>query len=261
MAEMTTYQQYIHQSRYARWLPEKGRRETWSETVSRYCEFFANRFPDLADEIRGEIRESIERMDTMPSMRSLMTAGPALELENMAGYNCSYISVDNKRAFSEALYVLMCGTGVGFSCERQEIKKLPEIASEMRDCDDLIVVEDSRIGWAKAYQRLISHLYAGDIPKTDFSRIRPKGAPLKTFGGRASGPEPLERLFANTIRMFRNAAGLALPGIFLKFTAVCGGEFLADFILQLQQEGFDQLSIGFHQRFLECAFWLSNQLK
>lgn len=207
MAEMTTYQQYIHQSRYARWLPEKGRRETWPETVSRYCEFFANRFPDLADEIRGEIRESIERMDTMPSMRSLMTAGPALELENMAGYNCSYISVDNKRAFSEALYVLMCGTGVGFSCERQEIKKLPEIASEMRDCDDLIVVEDSRIGWAKAYQRLISHLYAGDIPKTDFSRIRPKGAPLKTFGGRASGPEPLERLFANTIRMFRNAAG------------------------------------------------------
>lgn len=207
MAEMTTYQQYIHQSRYARWLPEKGRRETWSETVSRYCEFFANRFPDLADEIRGEIRESIERMDTMPSMRSLMTAGPALELENMAGYNCSYISVDNKRAFSEALYVLMCGTGVGFSCERQEIKKLPEIASEMRDCDDLIVVEDSRIGWAKAYQRLISHLYAGDIPKTDFSRIRPKGTPLKTFGGRASGPEPLERLFANTTRMFRNAAG------------------------------------------------------
>ena len=207
MAEMTTYQQYIHQSRYARWLPEKGRRETWPETVSRYCEFFANRFPDLADEIRGEIRESIERMDTMPSMRSLMTAGPALELENMAGYNCSYISVDNKRAFSEALYVLMCGTGVGFSCERQEIKKLPEIASEMRDCDDLIVVEDSRIGWAKAYQRLISHLYAGDIPKTDFSRIRPKGAPLKTFGGRASGPEPLERLFANTIRMFRNTAG------------------------------------------------------
>lgn len=207
MAEMTTYQQYIHQSRYARWLPEKGRRETWPETVSRYCEFFANRFPDLADEIRGEIRESIERMDTMPSMRSLMTAGPALKLENMAGYNCSYISVDSKRAFSEALYVLMCGTGVGFSCERQEIKKLPEIASEMRDCDDLIVVEDSRIGWAKAYQRLISHLYAGDIPKTDFSRIRPKGAPLKTFGGRASGPEPLERLFANTTRMFRNAAG------------------------------------------------------
>lgn len=207
MAEMTTYQQYIHQSRYARWLPEKGRRETWPETVSRYCEFFANRFPDLADEIRGEIRESIERMDTMPSMRSLMTAGPALELENMAGYNCSYISVDSKRAFSEALYVLMCGTGVGFSCERQEIKKLPEIASEMRDCDDLIVVEDSRIGWAKAYQRLISHLYAGGIPKTDFSRIRPKGAPLKTFGGRASGPEPLERLFANTTRMFRNAAG------------------------------------------------------
>lgn len=207
MTEMTVYQQYIHQSRYARWLPEKGRRETWSETVLRYCEFFARKFPDLAQEIMGEIRQSIERMDTMPSMRAMMTAGPALELENLAGFNCSYVSVDNKRAFSEALYVLMCGTGVGFSCERQEIRRLPEIADTFNECHDLIVVEDSRIGWAKAYQRLISHLYAGDIPKTDFSKIRPKGAPLKTFGGRASGPEPLERLFANTIRMFRNAAG------------------------------------------------------
>lgn len=205
--QISTLQQYVHQSRYARWLEKEQRRETWTETVDRYIGFFRERMPEEAQTALNEIRAAILGMRVMPSMRAMMTAGAALTQENVAGYNCAYMTVDSKRAFAEALYILMCGTGVGFSCERQYAQKLPIIADAMRDCDDLIVVEDSRIGWAKAYHRLISHLYIGDIPKVDYSRIRAAGEPLKTFGGRASGPKPLMQLFGNTIALFRRAVG------------------------------------------------------
>ena len=211
MSLPTEYQSYIHTSRYARWLPEENRRETWEETVGRYINFFYDKIGD--DTISGELFNAIENLEVMPSMRTLMTAGVALERDNVAGYNCSYLAVDNLKAFDEAMYVLMCGTGVGFSVERQYINQLPELAEEFHETDTTITVADSKIGWAKAYRELLSMLVNGQIPKWDVSKVRPAGAPLKTFGGRASGAEPLVDLFEFSVEVFKNAKGRKLTSI------------------------------------------------
>jgi len=216
----TDYQTFIHKSRYARWLDDEGRRENWDETVKRYIDYFRNRTANV-DGLGGDdnryvwdtLYNSIVNLDIMPSMRCLMTAGKALERDNVAGYNCSYRAVDDIRAFDEIMYVLLCGTGVGFSVERQYISNLPAIAEEFYETDTTIIVPDSKIGWASSYRELISLLYGGKIPKWDVSKVRPAGSRLKTFGGRASGPEPLEDLFNFTIEVFKNAAGRKLNSI------------------------------------------------
>jgi ribonucleoside-diphosphate reductase alpha chain len=205
------YQQYIHQSRYARYLPEVNRRETWEETVTRYCDFFLKKYPDTFP--AGDIYDAIVNLEVMPSMRAMMTAGPALERDNVAGYNCSYKSIDHPRVFDEIMYILMCGTGVGFSVERQFVNKLPEVADEFHETETTIIVADSKIGWASAFRELISLLYAGKVPKWDMSRVRQAGERLKTFGGRASGPAPLEELFTFCVRLFRNAQGRRLNSL------------------------------------------------
>ena len=214
----TQYQQFIHLSRYSRWLPEKERRETWGETVNRYFDFFTEHLNDthkfkLSDSIRKELEESVLSLKVMPSMRCLMTAGEALKRENIAGYNCSYVAVDRPQAFDEILYILMNGTGVGFSVERQYVAELPRVADEFYDTDTEIVVSDSRVGWAKGFKELIGMLYVGQIPKWDLSKLRPAGAPLKTFGGRSSGPDPLESLFKFCIDKFRGAANRKLTSL------------------------------------------------
>jgi ribonucleoside-diphosphate reductase alpha chain len=211
---MNAYQTYIAKSRYARWLPEQGRREHWNETVHRYVDFFASRIPKADREATiKEIEEAILHMGVMPSMRSMMTAGPALEKDNCAGYNCSYIAVDDPRAFDEAMYISMCGTGVGFSVERQYVNQLPVIAEKFFDADTVIRVRDSKIGWASSFRQLISLLYGGLIPKWDLSAVRPAGSVLKTMGGRASGPEPLDQLFKFTVNIFQKAAGRKLNSL------------------------------------------------
>jgi len=207
---MDAYQQYIHKSRYARYIPEKQRRETWEETVGRYVYYWGDKLPE-AD--AKEARKAIENLEVMPSMRALMTAGDALDRDNVAGFNCSYMPIDHPKAFDEMMYVLMCGTGAGFSVERQYIQKLPEVAEDFHETDSIIHVSDSKIGWAKAYRELIAMLYSGQVPKWDVSGVRPSGAPLKTFGGRASGPEPLEDLFRFTVDIFRAAAGRKLSSV------------------------------------------------
>ena len=209
--QLTDYQRFIHASRYARWLPEENRRETWKETVDRYTGFFKNRFPDTFP--ADDVNKSIHNLDVMPSMRCLMTAGPALERDEIAGYNCSFVAIDSPKAFDEVMYILMCGTGVGFSVERQFTNNLPSIAEEFHETDTTIRVKDSRIGWASAYRELISLLYSGRLPKWDTSGIRPAGARLKTFGGRASGPKPLEDLFSFTVHTFKKAAGRKLNSL------------------------------------------------
>jgi ribonucleoside-diphosphate reductase alpha chain len=214
----TKYQEFIHLSRYSRWLPKENRRETWSETVSRYFDFFEQHLQDnckfkLNEETRSELEDAVLSLKIMPSMRCLMTAGEALKRENIAGYNCSYIAVDKPQAFDEILYVLMNGTGVGFSVERQFVSKLPTVADEFHMSDTTIVVQDSKLGWAKAFKELVAMLYHGQIPKWDLHKVRPAGAVLKKFGGRASGPEPLERLFQFTKEIFQNAAGRQLSSI------------------------------------------------
>ena len=214
----TQYQQFIHLSRYSRWLPDEGRREYWSETVSRYFNFFKEHLKemcnyDLDEKTRNELEEAILDIRVMPSMRCLMTAGPALKKENIAGYNCSYVAVDRVAAFDEILYVLMNGTGVGFSVERQYTAKLPVVAEEFYMSDTIIQVADSKLGWAKAFKELVGMLYIGQIPKWDLSKVRPAGAPLKTFGGRASGPDPLESLFNFTVTTFKNANGRRLTSL------------------------------------------------
>ena len=214
----TTYQEYIHLSRYARWDYDQGRRETWDETVERYFNFFAEWLEEkhdykLENGEKTELENVVKELGVMPSMRCLMTAGPALKKENTAGYNCSYVKVDNQRSFDEILYVLMNGTGVGFSVEEEYTTQLPVIPDELYDTDTVIVVADSKLGWAKAFKELISLLYGGHVPKWDVSKVRPAGAPLKTFGGRASGPEPLVDLFNFTINTFRNAEGRKLKQI------------------------------------------------
>ena len=214
----TSYQEFIHLSRYSRWLPEKERRETWDETVARYFDFFTEHLKDLHDykltkSLREELEEAVLSLRVMPSMRCLMTAGEALKRENIAGYNCSYVAVDRPQSFDEILYVLMNGTGVGFSVERQYVSQLPTIADEFHISDTTITVADSKLGWAKAFKELVGMLYIGQIPKWDLSKIRLAGAPLKTFGGRASGPEPLEALFNFAVTIFKNAFGRKLSSI------------------------------------------------
>ncbi len=211
----TQYQNFIALSRYARWLPEEGRRENWAETVDRYIDnVVVPCIKDLGDvQVVEDLREAILYLSVMPSMRMLMTAGPALNRDNTAGYNCSYIAVDDVKSFDEAMMILLCGTGVGFSVERQHIAKLPEVPDQLFYSNDVIVVHDSKEGWAKAYRKLIAMLYAGEIPKWDVSKVRPAGAKLKTFGGRASGPEPLIDLFNFTINVFEGAAGRRLNSV------------------------------------------------
>lgn len=214
----TDYQTFIHQSKYARWLEEDGRRETWVETVERYMCFMdwhllENHNYTIPKKLRKELKDGILTLKVMPSMRALMTAGPALEIDNICGYNCAYLPIDSPRAFDEALYVAMCGTGVGFSVERQLINKLPEINEHFENSDTTIVVADSKAGWARGLRELISMLYAGQIPKWDLSKLRPAGARLKTFGGRSSGPDPLHSLFTYVVDKMTSAAGRKLSSL------------------------------------------------
>ena len=208
----TDYQSFIHTSRYARWLDDKQRRESWSETVSRYVENVVVKA--TRDEIVvSEIEEAILSLEVMPSMRAVMTAGPALERDNTAGYNCSYLPVDDPKSFDEAMFILLCGTGVGFSVERQYVNKLPDVPEQMFNSETVVVVKDSKEGWAKALRQVIALLYSGEIPQWDVSKVRPAGAKLKTFGGRASGPAPLVDLFNFTVRAFVSAKGRKLSSI------------------------------------------------
>jgi ribonucleoside-triphosphate reductase len=205
---MNDYQKFIAISRYARWIDEENRRETWEETVQRYVDY-------ITEKVKGhlpkpQIIDAITKLEVMPSMRALMTAGPALERDNTAGYNCSYLPVDDPKAFDEAMYILLCGTGVGFSVERQYVSQLPEIPQTLDEVDTVIHVQDSKEGWARALRKLIGHLYMGEVPMWDTSKVRPAGARLKVFGGRASGPAPLIDLFNFTVALFRQNAGRKL---------------------------------------------------
>jgi len=208
----TSYQTIIHKSRYARYLPELKRRESWEETVERLMSYLTSKHP-IVHEVEDSLTQAILNLEVMPSMRLLMSAGEACERDNIAAYNCSYIAINNKRAFSETLYVLMNGTGVGFSCERQEISQLPAIPEELVYVDDIIVVGDSKKGWAIAFKKLLSSIWEGEIPSIDFSKVRPAGARLKTFGGRASGPEPLKKLFDFVVETFKEAQGRKLNSL------------------------------------------------
>ena len=205
----TDYQSFIHKSRYAKYFDGKGR-ESWPETVGRYVSEVVH--TKVEESTANEIEQAILSLEVMPSMRAMMTAGPALERDNTAGYNCSYLPVDDPKSFDEAMFILLCGTGVGFSVERQFVQKLPEIP-ELFDSDTTIVVRDSKEGWAKAFRQLLALLWAGEIPKWDVSRVRPAGARLKTFGGRASGPAPLVDLFNFTVKIFKDAQGRKLSSI------------------------------------------------
>ena len=214
----TQYQQFIHLSRYARWDYENKRRETWGETVERYFSFFQEHLKEMCDyDLQNgdleELRQEVMSLNVMPSMRCLMTAGEALRKENVAGYNCSYVKVDSPRSFDEILYVLMNGTGVGFSVEEQYVNQMPPIAEEFHPTDTTIIVADSKLGWAKSLKELLSLLWSGQIPKWDLTKIREAGKPLKTFGGRASGPEPLDDLFHFATKVFQDAAGRKLKSI------------------------------------------------
>ena len=214
----TSYQEFIHLSRYSRWLPEEGRRETWDETVARYFDFFTDHVKEMTGydmdfKTRNELEVAVLSQRVMPSMRCLMTAGDALKRENIAGYNCSYVAVDRIQAFDEILYILMNGTGVGFSVERQFVSELPRVAEEFHASDTVITVADSKMGWAKAFKELMGMLYIGQIPRWDLSKVRPAGAPLKTFGGRASGPAPLEALFNFTVTTLKGSAGRKLSSL------------------------------------------------
>lgn len=214
---MDLYQQYIHKSRYARYLPEQKRREHWNETVSRYVDFILgqakeNQGKDLSH-LKSILEEAIVDLKVMPSMRAVMTAGEALARDNTAGYNCSYVPVDDPKSFDEAMFILLCGTGVGFSVESQYVQKLPEVPEQLFESDTIIVVKDSKEGWAKAFRQILALLWSGEIPKWDTSKVRPAGARLKTFGGRASGPGPLEELFKFAIKMFKGAQGRRLSSL------------------------------------------------
>ena len=209
---LSDYGRFIHKSRYARYLESEQRRESWEETVARLIAYLKTKAPESLVPYK-ELEQAILNLDIMPSMRLLMTAGEAVERDNISAYNCSYLAINNKRAFSEALYILMNGTGVGFSCERQEINKLPQLPERFKEVEDVIVVGDSKLGWAKAFKKLLSSLWEGDIPKVDYSKVRPAGSRLKTFGGRASGPDPLRKLFAFTVDTCRSAAGRKLNSI------------------------------------------------
>ena len=208
--KLNNYQQYIHQSRYARWNEAEGRRETWDETVARFVGYWGIRSHHFPND---RMAFAIRNLDVMPSMRALMTAGPALDKDNMAGYNCSYVAIDHPRAFDEVMYILMCGTGVGFSVERQYVNKLPEVAEQHHESGTVIVVPDSKVGWASSFRDLLSLLYSGRVPTWDLSKLRPAGAILKTFGGRSSGPEPLNALFTFAVELFKKAKGRKLTSL------------------------------------------------
>lgn len=215
---MDAYQQFLHKSRYARYIDEHKRREHWPETVQRFVDFMTTHLKEnfnyeLDKKATVEVYDAILNHEVMPSMRAIMTAGKALMRDNTAGYNCSYVPVDDPKAFDEAMHILMCGTGVGFSVERQYVNKLPEIPDNMYDSDTTIVVKDSKEGWSKAFRQLIALLYSGEIPKWDLSRLREAGARLKTFGGRSSGPGPLDDLFKFTVHIFREAVGRRLTSL------------------------------------------------
>jgi len=209
---MDQYQEYIAASRYARFLDDKGRREQWSETVWRYVDYVFSRTPAIKDntELKDRIYKAIYDMKVMPSMRAVMTAGKSADRDNTCIYNCSYLPVDDPKSFDEAMFILLCGTGVGFSVESKYITQLPEVPEHLFESEHVIAVHDSKEGWAKALRLLIAHLYAGEVPKWDVSKIRPAGARLKTFGGRASGPGPLVDLFTFAVNTFKHAQGRKL---------------------------------------------------
>jgi len=210
---MNTYQSIIAKSRYARYLPNELRREHWSETTDRWIDFFRGQFPDNSMEIPWDtLRSSILELKTLPSMRSIMTAGEALRRTNVAGYNCAYLPIDSPQSFDEAMYILLCGTGVGFSAESKYVDQLP-LVNKLKFIDHVIVVDDSKEGWCYAFRELLDHLWSGSIPRWDVSRVRPAGAPLVTFGGRASGPDPLVDLFSYTVQKFQKAQRRALRPI------------------------------------------------
>ena len=216
--ELTPYNTFIAKSRYSRYLDDQGRREHWNETVARYFDFMTKNLKEkndytLTPELRAELQEAVVNLDVVPSMRAIMTAGPALERQNVAAFNCSYLPIDDPKAFDEAMYILLCGTGVGFSVEQQYVKQLPEVPDKLFDSETTIVVSDSKEGWAKSLRQLLALLYSGEIPKFDLSKVRPQGARLKTFGGRASGPKPLEDLFKFVIGKFKAAAGRKLSSL------------------------------------------------
>ena len=214
----TLYQEFIYKSRYARYLDSEKRRENWDETVARYFDFMTKHLKtklnyNLSIEDRNELEQAVLNLEVMPSMRAIMTAGPALERDSTCAYNCAYIVIDDPKAFDESMLILMHGTGIGFSVERQYVNAMPEIPDKLYDSETVIDVKDSKEGWSKGYRQLIALLYSGEIPKWNLTKIRPAGARLKTFGGRASGPAPLEDLFKFTIRIFKNAAGRKLNSI------------------------------------------------
>ena len=216
--KMNGYNEYIAKSRYSRFLDDKGRREHWPETVERYFDFMEGHLRKKHDYempvgLRERLQEAVTKLEVVPSMRAIMTSGEALERQNVAGYNCSYLPIDDPKAFDEAMYILLCGTGVGFSVEQKYVNKLPEIPCKLYDSESTIVVKDSKEGWAKALRQVIALLYAGEIPKWDVSGVRPAGARLKTFGGRASGPEPLVELFKYVVSKFKGAAGRRLTSL------------------------------------------------
>ena len=208
----SSYEEFIYKSRYARWIEDENRRENWDETVERLVEYYGDQH-EAVSSVEGELYDAIYNLEVMPSMRALMTAGPALDRCHVPAYNCAYLPVDSPRSFDECMYILMCGTGVGYSVESKYIDQLPRISETFQDTDTVIVVQDSKEGWAKAYRELVSLLIAGQIPRWDTSRVRPAGERLKTFGGRASGPEPLEDLFRFSVELFRRAAGRRLTSV------------------------------------------------
>ena len=209
---MDQYQQYIHKSRYARYMDDEQRREEWGETINRYVSFFTER-NQIDDTVAEELYNAIYDQKVMPSMRCMMTAGTALKRDNVAAFNCSYLPIDSPRSFDELMYILMCGTGVGFSVERDYVNQLPVVADSFHDTKTTVVVSDSKVGWASSFRELISLLYAGKVPKCDLTKVRPSGARLKTFGGRASGPQPLADLFNFSVDLFKGAAGRKLTSL------------------------------------------------
>jgi ribonucleoside-diphosphate reductase alpha chain len=216
--KMTAYNTFIGKSRYARYLDELGRREHWNETVARYFDFMEKHLATkqnytLTPELRNELQTAVINLEVMPSMRAVMTAGSALERQNVAAFNCSYLPIDDPKAFDEAMYILLCGTGVGFSVEQQYVSQLPEVPDQLFDSKTTIMVSDSKEGWAKSLRQLLALLYSGEIPRFDVSKVRPAGARLKTFGGRASGPKPLEDLYLFCISKFKGAVGRRLSSL------------------------------------------------
>jgi ribonucleoside-diphosphate reductase alpha chain len=213
-----TYAGYIAKSRYARFLDNEGRREHWDETVTRYFDFMVKQLDTkhqykIDPALRDRLQAAVINMEVMPSMRSMMTAGEALERQNIAGYNCAYLPIDDPKSFDEAMYILLCGTGVGFSVEQKYVNRLPDVPDRLYQSETTIVVRDSKEGWAKSLRQLMALLYAGEIPKWDVSQVRPAGARLKTFGGRASGPEPLNDLFVFVVSKFKNSTGRKLSSL------------------------------------------------